>query len=283
MRVTVNGVSLFVEVFGHKLAPDGPQMIERPTVILLHGGPTDHDHVRRSAHRLAEVAQVVVYDHRGCGRSEHGDPALWTLDQWGDDVRGLCEVLGVTSPIVLGTSFGGFVAQSYAIRHPGHAARLGFLVTGARQNLDWSVEGFRKQGGDEAAAAFRAFGEDPTLETLPVYLQTCRAAYNVQRTVDAAAAQRTLANVPLILEFFRQSYQTPFDFRPGLAAVTAPVLIVGGDEDPILPPAFQDEIEAALIAAPKTRVRFAKAGHQLDVDVPDAYDEVLWRFVLGES
>lgn len=283
MHVTVNGVGLFVEVFGQKLAPDGPEVLERPTVVLLHGGPSDHDHVRRSAVRLAEVAQVIVYDHRGCGRSDPGDPALWNMAQWGDDVRGLCEALRITSPIVLGTSFGGFVAQSYAIRHPGHAAKLGFLVTGARQNLDWSVEGFRKHGGDAAATAFRAFGADPNPETLAEFLRSCRAFYNVQRVVDAEAAQRTRANLPLLLEFFRRSYQTPFDFRSDLAAVKAPVLIVGGDEDPILPPVFQDELEQALTSAPKTRIRFAKAGHQLDVDVAEAYDDALRRFVVGDS
>jgi proline iminopeptidase len=31
---------------------------------------------------LADIAQLVFYDHRGNGRSEHGPQALWTLAQW---------------------------------------------------------------------------------------------------------------------------------------------------------------------------------------------------------
>jgi len=61
-------------------------------------------------------------DHRGNGRSSHDDPPTWSLAQWGDDVRGMCDALGIVKPIVYSVSFGGFVAQSYATRHPAPGA-----------------------------------------------------------------------------------------------------------------------------------------------------------------
>ena len=125
MHVTVNGLRLFFDVIGEKLVPDGNRMRERPTVLLLHGGPGfDHSMFKPAFAPLADVAQLVLLDHRGNGRSDNGDPALWTLDQWGDDLRAFCDALGIESPVVLGYSFGGFVAQSYAIRHPDHPAKL---------------------------------------------------------------------------------------------------------------------------------------------------------------
>jgi hypothetical protein len=39
MHLIVNGARLFFDVVGAKLAPRGPRMIERPTVLMLHGGP----------------------------------------------------------------------------------------------------------------------------------------------------------------------------------------------------------------------------------------------------
>jgi hypothetical protein len=39
MHVLVNGVRLFFDVEGAKLVPDGPAMREKPTLLLLHGGP----------------------------------------------------------------------------------------------------------------------------------------------------------------------------------------------------------------------------------------------------
>jgi proline iminopeptidase len=38
--------------------------------------------------------QIVYFDHRGNGRSSGVDPEHWTLAQWGDDVKGLCDALG---------------------------------------------------------------------------------------------------------------------------------------------------------------------------------------------
>ncbi len=125
MHVTVNGARLFFDVIGEKLVPDGNRMRERPTLLLLHGGPGfDHSMFKPAFAPLADIAQLVLLDHRGNGRSDSGDPVFWTLDQWGDDVRAFCDTLGIEKPIVLGYSFGGIVAQSYAIRHPDHPAKL---------------------------------------------------------------------------------------------------------------------------------------------------------------
>ena len=154
MKISVNGVSLFVEVLGPKLVPQGSTMVERPTVVALHGGPTDHAHMLAMVAPLVDVAQVVLYDHRGCGRSEHGDPSLWRMEQWADDVRAVSDALGITKPIVFGHSFGGMVAQTYAARHPGHASKLIFAGTGPRFDVQMSAEGFRTQGGDIAAEAW---------------------------------------------------------------------------------------------------------------------------------
>ena len=60
----------------------------------------------------------------GHGRSDRCPPEEWTLDTFADDVVRLCDALGIEKPIVLGQSFGGFVAQLYIERHPGHAAKV---------------------------------------------------------------------------------------------------------------------------------------------------------------
>jgi pimeloyl-ACP methyl ester carboxylesterase len=283
MLVSVNGVRLFVEVFGQKLAPVGPRMVKRPTVVGLHGGPSDHAHMRRTAEVLSEVAQVILYDQRGCGRSEAGDPELWTMEQWGDDVRGLCDVLGVEAPIVLGVSFGGFVAQAYGTRHPDHAAGLGLIVTGPRHDLALSTESFRRQGGDAAAEAWTAFATSPSPQTAQAFGAACGPLYSARRISDPEAAARTRTNWAVNLDYFRRCHDGLFDFRNDLGRVTAPVLILGGDEDPIMPPVFQDELEAGLTTAAVTRVRFANAGHQLWADAPEAYHAALRDFVLFQK
>ena len=125
MFVRVNGVRLFVDFENAGLVPDGDCMREKPALLLLHGGPGfDHSSLRPLFAGLSDVAQVVYYDHRGNGRSDDGDQSDWTLAQWGDDVKGLCDALGIAKPIVLGMSWGGYVAQAYATRHPEHPGKL---------------------------------------------------------------------------------------------------------------------------------------------------------------
>jgi len=132
MHVLINGVRLFFDVEGAKLVPDGPAMREKPTLLLLHGGPGfDHSIYKPAYSALADIAQIIYLDHRGNGRSEDGAREGWNLAQWGDDVHAFCEVLGIISPIVLGASFGGMVALAYATRHPAHPSKLVLISTEA--------------------------------------------------------------------------------------------------------------------------------------------------------
>jgi dipeptidyl aminopeptidase/acylaminoacyl peptidase len=60
-------VRLWFDVDGPVLVPDGRAMRERPTVVLLHGGPEsfDHSYFKPEFARLSEAAQVVYLDLRG--------------------------------------------------------------------------------------------------------------------------------------------------------------------------------------------------------------------------
>ena len=75
MHIMVNGARLYFDVEGAGLVPDGPRMREKPTLLLLHGGPGfDHSMYKPAFSHLADTAQIVYLDHRGNGRSE-GAPA----------------------------------------------------------------------------------------------------------------------------------------------------------------------------------------------------------------
>ena len=154
MNIEVNGTRLWFDVEGPSLVPDGRGMRERPTVVLLHGGPGsfDHSYFKPDFARLSEVAQVVYLDLRDHGRSARGDPAGWSFERCADDLQGFCDHLGIVRPVVYGHSLGGFVAMAYAVRHPGHAGALVLQSTHARFDLGRIVEGFRRAGDDEVAA-----------------------------------------------------------------------------------------------------------------------------------
>ena len=152
------GVRLFVDIEGAGLVADGARMRDKPTLILLHGGPGyDHSGFKPLFSCLADIAQIVYYDHRGHGRSDRRPASEWTLDTFADDVVRLCDALGITKPIVLGQSFGGFVAQRYVARHPAHPGKVILSSTTHHMGLARKLAMFEKLGGAEAREAARAF------------------------------------------------------------------------------------------------------------------------------
>ena len=172
MYVTVNGARLYFDVEGAGLVPDGPGMREKPTLLMLHGGPGfDHTMYKPAFSQLADIAQVIYLDQRGQGRSSGDDPTTWTLAQWGDDVKGFCDALGIEKPIVYGGSFGGFVAQSYVTRHPEHPGKLILVSTSARMDYQAVFAAFERIGGKEARALAEAHLLKPTMETRRAYLE----------------------------------------------------------------------------------------------------------------
>src|SRR2546422_3863329 len=190
MLVSVGDVRLFVDVDGAKLVPDGMLMRERPTIILLHGGP-GFDHTPFKAHYslLTEIAQVVYYDHRGNGRSEDGPRERWHLDQWADDLRTLCDVLGIEQPVVFGASFGGFVALNYALRHPDHPARLVLSSTTAHIHLERALAMFERLGGPAGGSGAAGVFLKPTPPNPDQDLWVCGPPHNKHPRPPAVPAR----------------------------------------------------------------------------------------------
>jgi proline iminopeptidase len=280
MRIEIQpGIRLFVDVEGPQFVPDGPALREKPTLLLLHGGPGfDHSGFKPFFSRLADVAQVVYYDHRGHGRSDRRPPGEWTLDTFADDVVRLCDALGLVKPIVLGQSFGGFVAQRYLARHPAHPAKVVLSSTSPHMALERKLAMFARLGGPEAAASARRFWTDPNPETWADYGVHCRHLYNTTPQ-DPQAGERTIHHFD-ILYASAGGEQRTMDLRPGLARAQCPVLVMAGEDDPVCPLADALDIAAALPPRWMRLARFPNVGHGPWRDDADAAFAVLRRFIL---
>jgi len=286
MHVRVNGVRLFFDVEGARLVPDGPVMREKPTLLLLHGGPGfDHSIYRPAYSALADIAQVIFLDHRGNGRSQDGPSEAWNLAQWGDDVRAFCDVLGIVNPIVLGASFGGMVALAYATRHPAHPSKLVLISTEAAggTHRDRRVELFERFGGPEVGAlARRRFLEvqghidQTSLDAwrrlaFPLYTRTPRDPDMARRAVSRSEVQRW---------FTKPGGEShTFNMFPDLCRIQCPTLVLGGEDDPMLPIECQADLAAALPAHLVRFERFADCGHAVVPDAPERAMAVIRGFI----
>ena len=261
-------VRLFVDIEGPGLVPDGPSMHEKPTLLLLHGGPGyDHSSFKPLFSGLADIAQIVYVDNRGHGRSDPRPSAEWTLDTFADDIVRLCDALGIDKPIVLGQSFGGFVAQRYLARHPAHAAKVILSSTSPTLNLARKLAMFEQLGGAEARTVAQRFWTAPDAASWADYGRVCRPLYNTRPAADADAARRTLFNDDILFTWGRTEHPT-MNLLPGLAQARCPVLVLAGERDPVCPLADARDIAAALPARWMQFTQFPDCGHGVWRDDP---------------
>jgi pimeloyl-ACP methyl ester carboxylesterase len=287
MRISVNGVRLFFEVIGPRLRIDGSRMREKPTLLLLHGGPgvNDHSAFRPAFEQLADIAQVILIDHRGNGRSDSGPRDGWTLAQWGDDIRAFCDALEITRPIVMGNSFGGMVALSYACRHPDHPGRViasSTMGRGADHYFDASVAMFTRLGGAEVGALARTFlREGLTPELAAAWAEKAFPVYTQSRSqlTNPDAQKRTVVSQDVAIHFLSNEFRS-FDLLGALGKLQCPVLLLAGELDPICPVEAADDIASAVPAEHLTYLRYPNCGHGAYRDVPEAFVEIR-RFVAA--
>ena len=253
-------------------------MRQVPTLLLLHGGPGfDHSVFKPDLSGFNEIAQIIYLDHRGNGRSDWDSSDRWNLDRWGDDIRAFCDVLEIEKPIVLGESFGGMVAMSYATRHPDHPGKLILASTAAQMRTDRSLDVFEKLGGQDAREVARRFFEEPSQSVMAEYVQKCLPLYTqTQRSSDWMA--RSVQNTEITSFFFQNEIRT-FNMLPQLERIKCPTLITAGEMDPITPIQNSEDIAAAIPKGLARLERFKNAGHGVQRDDPAGFERVVRAFI----
>jgi pimeloyl-ACP methyl ester carboxylesterase len=260
----INGVELFVRRIGDP---------ELPMLVIVHGGPTwDHSYLLPAVAELAEIANVVLFDLRGCGRSSRVPPVgalpveALQPDLLADDVAALIRHLGAERADVLGFSYGGGVAMRVVDQHPEVVRRLILASTTAFADFDVQIP------ADRAAMRGAVDGNDPDLSRAMALADLPLAIWRLDRADEWRAV---LAGVR-----FTGDWNAPFaagtlkparpDDPPGaLNAWGGPVLIVHGERDLTFPIEVARRLHAAVPASSPAVI--PEAGHMAHFDNPAAW------------
>ena len=117
--VDANGIMIYYKMLGRG-AP----------LMIVHGGPgASHDYFLPYLLPLARHNKVVFIDERGSGRSQKlEDPSGYTVENMVEDVETVRQALGLGKISLLGHSYGGALAQAYALKYQ---ANLTHLILGS--------------------------------------------------------------------------------------------------------------------------------------------------------
>src|SRR3954468_10163408 len=153
-----------------------------PPLVTLHGGPgATHDYLLALTDLAADGRAVVHYDQIGNGRSTHFPERgadFWTVDLFVRELHNLVDSLGIRERHhVLGQSWGGFLAQEYALTQPDGVRSL-VLADTAASFPDFVAEAnrLRAQLPPEVEATLRRHEEAGTTDD-PEYEEACQVFY----------------------------------------------------------------------------------------------------------
>jgi 2-hydroxymuconate-semialdehyde hydrolase len=246
---------------------------EGTPVLFLHGSGTGVSAAAnwwKTLPALEKSVRAIAIDLIGFGATIEAPETAYGIREWGAHVLRTLDALGIEKTWLVGNSLGGWIALQLAIDHPDRVLGVISMGTGgsaptaaikAHATPDISFEGLRR--------SFQAFVTDPGLvNDAMVRARQVVAEYEVasgRLSRVIAARERDRAALPLDDD--------------ALGQLTAPVLLVHGLADHIIPPSRTWDLVNLTPTADAVILR--GCGHWSQIERADAFASLVLEFVTG--
>ena len=261
-------------------------------LLALHGGPGSTHHYFAPLEGLAAERPVVLYDQIGCGKSDRPEDIDWSVEVFRDEVAALRDQLGLERIHLLGTSWGGMLAQEHVLAGAQGIVTLTLSSTLANLAL-WNDEQLRLRSAlppdvievldrHERAGTY----DDPEYEeAMEAYFD--RHFYRGPKPraeLDAMAAQKATDVYRAMQgpnEWTTTGALTGWDTRDRLNEIDVPTLVVRGRYDMCTEPIAADLVDGIRGAR---EVVFEHSSHTPVLEETNRYLEVVGEFLRdGEA
>jgi pimeloyl-ACP methyl ester carboxylesterase len=247
-------------------------------LLFIHEFAGDHRSWEPQVRYFARAYHCITYAARGYPPSDvPADPAAYSQDRAVADGIAVLDGTGIERAHVVGLSMGGFAALHLLMRHPGRvlsvvAAGVGYGAPPGRQAA------FRAEC-EANATALQAVGWEQVAGRYaggPGRVQFRSADPRGWSEFATALAGHSAAGSALTMRGVQMARPSLYALRDGLAAITAPVLIVAGDED-------GDCLETGLMLkrtiGSSGLAVLPRTGHVLNLEDPGLFNATVGRFL----
>jgi aminoacrylate hydrolase len=220
-----------------------------PPLLLVSGLGGQSTFWREQVGPLSRHFEVILHDHRGCGRSSHSR-IRYTVEQMARDVLALMDALGVARAHYLGHSTGGAIGQVLALDQPARLASLVLSATWAKADA-FFLRSFAVRKQVLLGLGIESYVK---LSNLSLYADWWIAAHDAELAAQEAAA--VAAAPPAEITASRIDAICAFDRREQLARIALPTLVIAAEDDRVTPIYFSRELAeripgAQLVALPR--------------------------------
>ena len=236
-----------------------------PPLFLLHGNAGSAAVWRKVIPRLAKPYRVIAHDRRGFGCSAKREDGDVSPQAYAAELARLLDALEVERAHIAGLSFGGMVAQCFALDFPDRLDGLvlaGTTPDRSGRNADDTVAQLRRDGWSAAARALVTSWFRPDADPADI-----DEAYGISMETTPEMYARTVHALG------------DFDIRQDVARIRAPTLVVIGEDDRTLPMPFSEFLRDRIPGARLSVV--ARCAHLVPVEQPDAFCDAVLPFLAA--
>ena len=219
---------------------------------------------------------MVLVDNRDAGRSSKASHP-YSIADMADDIAGLLDALGIQKTHLLGLAMGGMIALEFALRHEDQLDRLVLAGTGAapaRSAVDpiqiWSWV----KANDATGKMFG--GQQLTSLFSTAFLRNHEAV----KDTTALLASNPYPMSPEAYARQADAYRH-FDALDRLGAITAPTLVIVGEQDLLTPPWIAREVADAIPGARFEVIRGDGSSHVVPIERPEDFNGLVSDFLAG--
>ena len=221
---------------------------------------------------LFESFRLIVFDPRGVAASKLRGGAKVSISKIADDIADLLGELRIDSAHILGISFGGFVAQEFALRYPEKLKKLVLASTsfGGPRHVAPAME---------VLASFASTDGLNSSDRIRKYLTTAFSAEFArehEEAVNRFCSLRELNEVPE--DVYRQQLASAMVFNADgrVGRITAETLVLTGDDDTVVPPANSKNLAEAIPGARLSTI--TGGGHMAFVERAGEFNAIVREF-----